>query len=185
MRFPILALVAVACSAFACTDEDNPPPKVFVYAQIGPGTEKGVNDATACKLTTEPWLDLGTSQTSVESGTKQSESRVSVTCSVKPEGAGYRVSASAALERRGSFTVTGLFKADGQQTGISGSFTRGDTGTFRQNDCVAEYGPGMGVGRDGNRGRVWAKLTCQQAAFVGGQDRTCLGTSEFKFENCD
>ena len=181
MRFPLFALVLASVSALGYSDDTPSPPKAFVYAQIGPGVDKDVNDSTRCKLTTEEWLSLGKPEAGVESGTMQSESQVTTSCSVVPEADGFRVAASASLERRGSFTVSGFFKASGEQPKIRGSFTRGDTGTFRQDDCTVTYEGQQGVAA----GRVWGKISCPKASFQGGQDRTCLGTAEFKFETCD
>lgn len=181
MRFSLLAIVLVGIGVVACSDPVPATPKAFIAAQLGPGNDQGVNDSTKCRLTTQSWLTLGTSTVSIENGTKQSDADVVVSCAVTPEGDGYRVSASATLTPGGTLSVTGLFHKTGTQQNIYASFTRGDTGSFKQSDCTVEYkGGSMGV----DAGKVWGVLTCPKE-YLSGQDRTCLGTAEFKFENCD
>ena len=182
MRFLPLALVLGSLAVVACSDPDPAPPKAFISAQLGPGNDPQVNDSTQCKLTTQPWLNIGTSTVSLENGTKQSEANIGVSCSVTAEGDGFRVVASATLSPGGTVSVSGLMRSSGKQEGIAGSFIRADTGTFRDTGCTVEFTrTDMGVGP----GKVWGTLTCPKASFVGGQDRTCLGQAEFKFENCD
>jgi hypothetical protein len=182
MRSLLLAIVLASVAVVSCSDPDPAPPKAFINAQMGPGNDPGVNGSAECKLNTQSWLVLGTSDSSAENGTKQSEANIGISCSVVPEGDGFRVAASATLSPGGTVSVTGLFRSGGAQQGITGSFVRADTGTFRQTDCTVEYkNQNMGVAP----GMVWGYITCPNAAFVGGQDRTCLAQGEFRFENCN
>lgn len=151
-------------------------PRAFVFAQVGPGVEQGINDMARCTLPTEVWLDIGKATAPVESSSTQGEATVSVTCSVLAEGAGFRVSASAALERRGAFTITGLVTA--AEGTVTASFLRSDTGGFRQRDC--ELGD-----VEVAAGRVRGRVTCGQSQFTDGQDRVCLAVAEFAFDGCD
>lgn len=181
--FPAAVLASSLC--LSCSDDVPPPARAFVITNVGPGDIEGVNKATECKLTNEQWLSLGTSTTAVENGSQQSGAGVGVTCTVSQSGDGFVVNASATLQTKGSFTVTGTLKprsAGAQSQKLSGSFTRGDTGTFRQGDCDVTF---TGDLQDVGSGKVWASMTCPKAAFSGGQDRTCQGTAEFRFENCD
>ncbi len=185
MRFSLVAILVAftAISVIGCSEDDPPPAKVFISAQLGPGTEADVNGAAQCKLTTQPWLNLGKTEASVETGTKQSESSIEVECSVVPAGDGYSVIARASLLPGGTVTISGTFKSSGAQSGITASFTRADTGTpFRDKNCTVEYASkDMGVGP----GMVWGRLTCPHAEQSGsGEKRMCQGTAEFKFENC-
>ena len=185
MRFSLLAILVTftAFTVIGCSEDDPAPSKVFMAAQLGPGSDAAVNGAAQCKLTTQPWLNLGKSEASVETGTKQSEANVEVECKVVAAGDGYDVVARASLLPGGTVTISGKFRSSGAQQGITASFTRADTGTpFRDKTCTVEYvNKDMGVGP----GMVWGRLTCPHAEQSGGGDiRVCQGTAEFKFENC-
>jgi hypothetical protein len=193
MRFPLFALglpVFLPLFLTGCSDDPAPPARVYIVTQVGQGTESGVNDSAKCGLPTQEWLRIGTREVPVESGAKIGDTRVEVTCSVKQEGAGFRIALNAFQERTGSFLANGLMTSSGpQQGGITGSFTRGDTGTFAENNCSVNFegDTAMGIGP----GKIWGNITCDHAtarggAQLNGQDRTCKGvTIPMRFERCD
>jgi hypothetical protein len=169
--------------------------RVFVDSTMGPGT----NPQSVCKLVTAPWLQIGTPTQSVDDGASQGNETVSVTCAVQATNAGYDVQATTTLSGAtgGSITLTGHFAGSGTESGLHAAFTRGDTGTFVENDCTAAYSDPSGASSDHGGiapGRVWVFLHCPSAQknseTVPNPDggvpitRTCDGEAELKFENC-
>lgn len=188
MRFSLLAIVLATVGLVSCSNDSVAPPKAFVSAQVGPGNDKDAsgnptNGASQCQLTTMTWISIGTETTSVETGSAQGSAQVDVACSVKASGSVFAVSASATLSQAGTLSLSGNFTGTGTQTPIRATFVRADTGTFRETDCTVEYAAGTNQGVAS--GKVWGKLNCPALAFTTGQDRTCLGQAEFRFENCD
>jgi hypothetical protein len=173
--------VAALALASGCSENTPATPRVTVDAQLGPGDEKDVNDGPKCQLKTETWLVIGDTTHPVSDGESQTGSNVSVSCSVAPDGDGFKVNGQATLAGQGSITITGRFTAAGDQPNIRAVFTRGDTGSFQQNDCSVAYSsnPNMGVAA----GRVWGRIRCPHATY-DAQSRTCLGEADFRFENC-
>jgi hypothetical protein len=154
--------------------------RVTIESQMGPGVEPGVNDAAKCQLTTAPWIIIGDAAHAVSNGDTQAGAKVAVQCRVAVDGPGYAVSAKATLGGD-SIEIAGHFQTQGVQPTIRAIFTRGDTGSFAEEDCTARYATNTNQGVA--TGRVWAVLDCPHAVFAA-QSRTCLGTAEFKFENC-
>ena len=155
--------------------------RVTLSSQLGPGDESGVNDSAKCQLATQTWVVIGDNTHPVYDGATQTGMKVSVECRVAVEGSGFIVAGRATLDTMGSVEITGHFDPTGVQSAVHAVFTRGDTGSFVEDDCTASYAANriMGVAA----GRVWATLTCPHATF-SAQSRTCLGTAEFRFENC-
>jgi hypothetical protein len=176
-----LAGLAIASTGAGCSENTPATPRVTLNAQLGPGGEKDINDSAKCQLVTVPWVVIGDNTHPVSDGEQQTGSGVHVSCTVKPDGDGFQVSSQTTLDGQGSVTITGRFTAAGDQTNIRAVFTRGDTGSFRQDDCTVDYAtnPNMGVAA----GRVWGNIRCPHATFAD-QDRTCLAVGEFRFENC-
>ncbi len=186
VKMALVGAVAVAALGIGCSSTSSATPRVTVNTQMGPGDEAGVNDSGKCLLATTPWVVIGDTLHPVDNGDQQSGASVSVSCSVKTEGTGFQVSGSATLQGQGSLTITGHFEPragdpPADQAGIRAVFQRGDTGTFKQDDCTVSYAnnPNMGVAA----GRVWGQITCPHATY-DQQGRTCLGSGEFRFENC-
>lgn len=183
------------CAAPACSSDSPATPRVLMQSYLGAGNQQGVNDATVCSFSArDPWVMIGdpTNASSVADGdTDQATGNVvSVTCSVTPDGDGFKVAASAKLGSQGAVTITGHFlantpavSADTPIQNVSASFSRADTGSFTQSTCTVTYTTNpqfMGVAA----GRVWADLDCPTATY-SSQNKTCEGTATFKFENCD
>ncbi len=176
-----VALVSVGCSSPAPAT-----PRVAITSQVGPGDKPDVNGSAKCQLVTEPWVVIGDNTHPVSDGDSQGGSPVSVNCSVTASGDGFNVSASASLTGQGSVVITGHFVGMANvppqpQTGITATFQKGDTGSFRDTACTVDFSMNTNMGFA--PGRVWGTLTCPQATY-DSQGRTCLGSAEFRFENC-
>ena len=176
-----VAGLTLAITGSGCSSNTPATPRVTLNAQLGPGDEKDVNDSTKCQLVTQPWVVIGDNTHPVSDGEQQTGSGVSVSCTVHTEGDGFQVSAQATLQGQGSITLTGHFTAAGDQPNIRAVFTRGDTGSFKQDDCTVDYSTNKNMGVAA--GRVWGNIRCPHATY-DAQSRTCLGTGEFRFENC-
>ena len=185
---PFAALAACSSATVVATPSDAGSsdsggklvvPRVTLDSELGPGVESGVNDTAKCQLTKTPWVVIGDATHPVSDGDTQTGTKVTVACRVAAEAGGFTVSAKASLGLN-SVQISGHFENQGVQPNIHAVFSRGDTGTFAEDDCTARYTTGSeGVAA----GRVWAVLDCPHAVLAA-QDRTCLGTAEFKFENC-
>jgi hypothetical protein len=166
-------------------------PSVAIVSQLGAGTAAG---AAMCPLAMgSSWLQIGTPDTQrVTSGTTQGGQVVTVNCTVHATGAhSYSVQASALLAGQGSITITNATLSDdltAVQTRIAGTFERGDTGDFVQNDCTFDFGhqpgdiasdPSMGIAP----GRVWGNLVCPMIVD-SAHNETCFAAAEVLFENC-
>ena len=172
-------------TAIACSSNTLPNPRVYLSAFLVPGT----NPPVGCGIvpTAGGWVIIGDPTQSVNNGDSQGGSAVSVSCTVSSSGDGsFSVNSSATLEglNGGSVTITGTFLPSGKSTNIRGHFQRGDTGSFDEVDCTADYSANpssMGVAS----GRVWATLTCPMVTKTDTTPaRVCQGTAEFRFENC-
>jgi hypothetical protein len=172
----------LALTGTGCSENTPATPRVTLNAQLGPGSEKDINDTPKCQLNTQPWVVIGDNTHPVSDGEQQGGSGVSVSCTVKGLSADkFEVNAQATLQGQGSVTITGTFSPTGDQSNIRAVFTRGDTGSFRQDDCTVDYSTNKNMGVAA--GRVWGNIRCPHATY-DAQSRTCLGTGEFRFENC-
>lgn len=181
----IATLVACGLSATGCSEEEKATPRVTFSSQVSPGS----HTSKECPESGS-WFtigDFGAPSSGipvrpVDSGSAEQQGTANLTCSVKPEGGGFRVVGLTTLSGAtgGSFSVQGVFQPTGEQTGISVSLTRSGS-TYKQNDCTAIY-------PDSNQtvaaGRVWATVTCPSADNATAQ-RTCEAVATFRFENCD
>lgn len=179
VTLPTVASLAIIASA--CSDPVPATPRVFMDTTMGAGTEPNVNDPAKCGLSTQEWVKIGGVSTPVEDGQKDGARNVSVTCTVAKEGDMFNVVGNATLGGVGAITVSGKFGESGDQQNIKFTMQRGDTGTFLQNDCTANYEgrTNMGIAP----GRVWFSFECKHAHY-SSQDRTCVGKGEIRFENC-
>lgn len=177
----ILPSVVAGCSSPAPAT-----PRVAISSQLGNGGVTGVNDSAKCQLATEPWVVIGDNTHPVSDGDQQGGSNVNVSCSVTASGDGFNVSANAVLQGQGSVTISGHFVGMANapppaQMNITGVFSKGDTGSFRDTACTVDFSSNDKMGFA--PGRVWGQITCPTASFES-QGRTCKGFAEFRFENC-
>lgn len=192
MGIGMFVLTSLATAA-GCSDPAPATPRIALASNFGPGTEvdengQRVNGPEQCGFASEPWLTIGdfTNRADIKyvldgDTTGDPPGRVAIVCTVKPEGDRFRVDGNVTIDGVGSVTIGGSFTPSGEQTNVTASFQRIDTGTFEQTDCTASYDSNspMGVAA----GRVWARLNCPLATY-GEQNRTCRATAEFRFENC-
>ena len=137
------------------------------------------------------FIQVGTFDSSVEDGQKQSDVPVSVYCTVIPSGDKFQVDVKATLRSSqnggGTVEVSGTLSSSGTQTNVKGSF-QSSYGTFSQSDCTVSYDlrpTSMGIAA----GRVWAFIDCKNATETTGALRNnkpeaCSYSAEFRFENC-
>jgi hypothetical protein len=184
----VLSVCGLGAAAFASAGCSSPTPataQAYVTSLLGPGQEKNVNDGSKCHLgNTVEWVDIGDVSHSVKDGDQQTGAGVGVSCSVTSKSASqFHFAGQASVAGQGSLTFDGDLTNDltADQPNIHMVWQRGDTGTYTDDTCTADYrsNPNMGVAG----GRIWAKITCPHA-LDPNQDSTCQGTAEFKFENC-
>ncbi|MEO6420726.1 MAG: hypothetical protein ABIP39_15040 [Polyangiaceae bacterium] len=178
--------ITVTLVGGGCSSNTPATPRVAISSQLGQGDMVGVNDHAKCQLVTEPWVVIGDNTHPVSDGDQQGGSGVSVTCSVTPSGDGFTVAASASLTGQGSVVISGHVVGMAnvtpqQQTNITAVFSKGDTGSFRDTACTIDFSSNVNMGFA--PGRIWGQLTCPTATY-DSQGRTCLGSAEFRFENC-
>jgi hypothetical protein len=191
----LVAVTAVAMTgvlAAGCAEDEKATPRVTFTSEV----TKGSHSVAECPET-GTWFTIGSFGTPgalnpdgtpsdpvkpVDNGGSDQQGSATVSCSVIPEGDGFRVAAQAALSGAtgGSFLLQGLFRKEGDQPNITISLTR--TGvTYRATDCVAQYTePNMTTAA----GRVWATVVCANVEAPSAQ-RTCQARATFRFENCD
>ncbi len=197
-RIFLSTLAAVAFSSTAvlslpgCGSKSNPVSHVALQSTLGNSPD---HPQAQCQLGSQgPWLNVGvvgsskipgSNSTIVNDGDVWAGQTVHITaCSVLQSGANYEVHVSVTQDGTGSFTVNTVntpVSAPGPVSGIQVIFARGDTGTFRQNDCTLSF-PRDEMGVKG--GAIWAQVDCPNVVF-GSQNRTCAASAEFRFENCD
>ena len=156
----VVAVVGLGIT-LGCSSATPATPRVALTAQVGPGGVKDVNDAAKCQLGTEPWVTIGDNSHPVSDGDQQGGANVSVSCTVRPDGNGFSVSANAVLMGQGSMTISGHFVGmagtpPADQMGITAVFQKGDTGTFRDTACTVSFASNMNMGFAA--GRVWGAL---------------------------
>jgi hypothetical protein len=190
---PALALATTAIATMpGCSSSSSPTPRVALFAQLGASVD---HPQDVCKQTFGDWVTVGSigdnklpgaSTAPVNDGDSDQGHHISVTaCSVTGDNGGFLVNVSVTVQGVGAFTVNGHFNAGTTNTGIQAVFSRGDTGTFTESDCTADFkrdgndAPEMGVAG----GRVWATVYCPNETLQA-QGRVCKGQAEFRFENC-
>jgi hypothetical protein len=197
----LVGAMAMSTSS-ACSNNPGPPPQAFVYGVIGPGTESGVDDASACGQGDIQWT-LGNAVSprpnTYADGSNQQGGGVHVTCSVDQDGNGYSIQLAAeldGLQQNGTLYVSGHVNASGSTSGLSGSFTsKGQNFTDRNCTFTQVYnGNPLPAGGAPATGRIWGHLDCPNAQDIGQQGlggdggtitRTCDATADFLFENCN
>jgi hypothetical protein len=150
------------------------------------------------------WIDVGTATgaqpTTISDGAVQGGGKVSVACTVHPDGNGFDVQLNAGLSGQGSVTITSnapgaVTQASGGK-GITGTFESGQMGRYSSNNCTISYMYGNGKVPNNQpiaAGRIWAHLSCVDAqrtdTLMVGPDggttfTTCDTEADFIFENC-
>jgi hypothetical protein len=179
----VCAAGAVTVSSASCSSAATPP-QAYVSSLI----EGSQNAPGACAFGTQPWVNDGTYETSVPTNT----AGTSVTCTVAQNGTSFNVDLNVQVPGPITLTIRGTLTNDATATqtvtAAFGSQAYGDyAGT-----CTVDYLPVnepkalkgstslMGV----FPGRVWGNLTCPTLMNTIGQTSECLGTAEFKFEDC-
>jgi len=199
LRFISVALVGglVAASANGCSDPEKSISRVAFDSQIQPGTHK----STECGQT-GTWFTIGSFGNPVlgrvnpddpesplkdpvvpiDDGAADQQGTVAVSCSVTPEGEGFKVAAHAELSGAtgGAVTLQGHFNKTGDQPGIIVALTRRGE-TFTDTNCVARFDTVLGHAVAA--GRVWAQVECPNAENPGAQ-KVCESKAQFRFENC-
>lgn len=188
----VVAIPAAVLAVPGCGDKTNPTSHVAIQSTLGNTT---AHPQAECQLGSQlPWVNIGVLGSSkipgsnsqiVNDGDSWQGQAVHVTaCSVLQNGSNYEVHVSVTQDGQGSFTVNTVntpITFPGPVSGIQVIFARGDTGSFRQDDCTLTF-PRDEMGVKG--GAIWAQVECPNAVF-SGQHRTCGGSAEFRFENCD
>lgn len=185
-RFMAAAASTALVSLVACSSGPPPLPLAYVNSTFdGPGTS-----GAACSFSPGVWIQIKNAPSAPDDavqtgGTTDKGASVTVSCSVHANADGsFAVTATATLGGLGGggLTVSGTFTSMGTQMNIHGVFTRGDTGTYEENDCTVAYDQtGMGIAA----GRVWADLTCPNETRSGeSMPESCSAQAQFKFENC-
>jgi hypothetical protein len=196
-------LAAMAGSANnACSNSPGPPAKAYVNAQLGPGVLSGVNDSSACNMQGDLYWQIGeglaSKPTEFEDGSHQAGGAVSIFCSVDSSSNGFNINLSATLQgmMSGSLNVSGFVNQNGSTSGLHGVFaTMGQQ--FIDNNCTFtqtyNMNPVPGGGGPAS-GRIWGHIDCpngvENGMFGTGGDggsvlRTCEGSADFLFENCN
>ncbi len=197
-------LAAMAGSANnACSNSPGPPAKAYLSATIGPGSLTGVNDASACSMQSDIPYQIGNpvanKPTEYEDGSHQGGGSVHVFCTVDQSGNGFNINVSAQIlgsDMSGSMSISGTVNQNGSSSGLRGIFaTAGQqfvdsnctfTQTYNNNPLPAGGAPASG--------RIWGHIDCPNAeesgmfglgADGGAVTRTCEGSADFLFENCN
>ncbi len=199
LRFMSVAFVAsvIVASANGCSEDEKAVSRVAFESKVQPGTHK----STECGQT-GTWFTIGSFGNPVlgrvnpddpesplkdpvvpiEDGAADQQGTVAVSCSVTPDGDGFRVATNAVLTGAtgGSVTIEGRFTKTGEQTGVRVALTKRGV-TFAENNCVATFDTSLGHAVAA--GRVWAQVKCANAENPGAQ-QICASEAQFRFENC-
>ncbi|MGH7438066.1 MAG: hypothetical protein ACRENE_20480 [Polyangiaceae bacterium] len=197
-----LALFAATAATgnTACSSNPGPAPKAYAAVLIMAGGNPGVNDVPACgggdfnytvgAATAGMPMDYA-------DGTDHA-GKVSVYCTVDSNGGGFDVNLSVeiAAAMGGTLSVSGHVNATGSSTGLNATFeTMGQL--FRDNDCTFSQvynGAPIPSNAGPASGRIWGHLDCPnamesgmfgQGADGGAVTKTCDGSADFLFENCN
>lgn len=187
----LAVLAAATLPAAGCSDPEPARAQVILTSSINPGS----NPPSGCPES-GTWFDIGSfgnpaspveaeqkPRAVLDGDTDPSGGQAALTCAVTLAPDGFNVKGTARLTggNGGAFTIQGLFKAEGEQTGISATFAKvGRSDPYIGSDCTVRYtSPTQGVAA----GRVWGEVTCP-AATAAGVARTCETVATFRFENC-
>jgi hypothetical protein len=197
----LFAATAATGSTTACSSNPGPAPKAYAAVQIGAGTDTGINDVPACGLGIPYSYTVGAATAVMpmdyEDGTDHA-GKVSVYCTVDGNGGGFDVNLSVELSATngGTLSVSGHVNATGDSKGLQATFeTMGQL--FRDNNCTFTQtynGSPIPSNAGPASGRIWGHLDCPTAMESGmfgmGADggditKTCEGSADFLFENCN
>jgi len=182
-----IALGVTAASWLGCSNDSGPSARVALNSTLG---SSSAHPQDVCKLSPAPWITIGavgnqvapgSTTVPVNNGEAWNGHTVTADCSVTADGDGFQVQASVSVDTVGSFSVSGRFTTTGPITPVQGIFQRGDTGSFKQDNCTVTYPRPDEMKIAG--GRVWAQIDCPDATFEA-QNRICHAQAEFRFENC-
>jgi hypothetical protein len=194
---------AIACALFvACSGNKPPVADAFISAYVGPGN----GGSSVCGYQSETaFVQIGSpldpKPSTVTSGDfQQGSGTVTLDCKVDPSGGGqFRIQLSAEVdgENGGSVSAVGYVTASGG-TNIQGGFTNAMNGSFSESNCTITFTYNMLPVPVGGSpiasGRIWGHMDCPNAmqgdtteiGEDGGQtERTCDGSVDFLFENCN
>ncbi|HWL86420.1 MAG TPA: hypothetical protein VNO21_11490 [Polyangiaceae bacterium] len=193
----VFAAACVAWIGIGCSSNDKPSsPRAGIASTVGTGTEAGVNDGTKCTIANEAWPTVGdpesTTNPTLADGDALDQSTLAVTCTVKPAAdGGFFVDGMVEIQGQSSFHIVGNVSPSGPQTGLTGTWSKSNAGTFQQvpqpaqgakpaDTCTMTYR--AGVNPPVTAGRIWGTIICPHAFHDAAH--TCEGTAEFRFENC-
>ena len=199
LRFLSVAIFAglVVASTNGCSEDEKAKSRVAFDSTVQPGTHK----STECGKT-GTWFTIGSFGNPVlgrvnpddpesplkdpvvpiDDGAADQQGTVAVSCSVTPEGEGFKVAAHAELTGAtgGAVTIQGHFNKTGDQPDIIVALTkRGET--FTDSHCTARFDTLLGHAVAA--GRVWAQVDCPNAEYPSAQ-QICTSHAQFRFENC-
>jgi len=180
----VCAAGAVAISSASCSSAATPP-----QAYVSSSIQASPNDPGGCSFPSgQDWVEDGTDETSVPTNT----AGTSVTCTVAQNGTSFNVDLNVQMPGPFTLTIRGTLTNDATATQtVTAAFGSQADGDYA-GTCTVDYTPVnepkalkgstslMGV----FPGRVWGNLTCPTLMNTIGQTSECLGTAEFKFEDC-
>lgn len=182
------SLCLIAAVSGGCDEETKATPQVIIAnARLESGPDVNCTDRPAL-------FDIGelgnpaANQPSrpVKDQEAFGQGTVSVVCSVTPAGGNefdVKVNADLSGPTGGYINITGKFRTDGEQTGISAQFrSRFTTNAYVQSDggCRVRY---LTAFQGVAAGRVWGEIECPRAENESAQT-SCKAIAEFRFENC-
>jgi hypothetical protein len=184
-----------ATSDAPCAFSQGPckAPDAFVNAEILPAS------SASCPFTsTQTWLEVGipgaTKPTTIVDGGQQNFVTVRVTCSVVPVGTGFDIALSILEQDANGYGLTIR-----SQAGVGAVTSAGASGievdwvsaklSASQSDCTLQFTYGtlpVSSPTPVAAGRIWAHVSCPQAAFASDASipPVCDGEVDFLFENC-
>ncbi len=191
------SLFVLALSAFGGCSEPTPAtPRAVFDSTLG----GGAGQTSSCQINSQTWFaignfgnpDKGVPSKPIESGETEGQGQVTVDCKVAPEGDGFRVVAEVSTDGAPSntgpigatFSIEGVFTAEGTQENVTAIFYRSDFGSFKQTDCTVTYPEAALKETPVAAGRVWGEISCPNIELAD-QGRVCTGKAEFRFENCN
>jgi hypothetical protein len=189
----VSASVALVTSVLAagCSDNKQATPRVTFDSLILPGTHPPAD----CPEKSD-WLTIGefgnpaavpaVPVRPVEDGAEDQQGTVGITCSVVETNGAFDVKLHAELSGAtgGAVTIAGLVNKGVDSPNITANFSASGRGTYSSpagTGCVISFDTAVGHGIAG--GRLWANIKCPTVTQESVQ-RTCLATSQFRFENC-
>lgn len=183
----LFALAAAGASTTGCSDDEKATPRVTFHSEV----TAGGHTKQECPET-GIWFDIGSfgnpatgeKVQPIDDGGQFGQGNLSASCSVKANGDGFDVKASATLSGAtgGSVTIEGFMRPTGDQDNISFTlFAAGKTTyTTSTKKCVVRYTQPL---QTVAAGRVWGDYECDDIENQS-QQRVCTSSGQFRFENC-